>query len=84
MSTCVICVILLCVCVVLCVDVCLCVCVVLRQTEEDAEEGGGGGGGERCQPKNKNPTRQCGEQRIQLELDVLQGLGVQEGNSQLA
>ena len=57
MSTCVMCVIL-CVCVVLCVDVCTDVC-----TEVDTEEGGaeGGGGGGRCQPKNKNPTRQCGE-----------------------
>ena len=53
-----------CVCVLYCVLMCVCVCVVLRQTEEDAEEGGGGGGGERCQPKNKNPTRQCGEQNL--------------------
>ena len=65
MSSCVMCVILLCVCVcvVLCVDVCTDVCTEVDTEEGGAEEGGGGGGGGRCQPKNKNPTRQCGEKQ---------------------
>ena len=59
-NLCDVCYSVVCVCVVLCVDVCTDVCTEV-DTEEGGAEGGGGGGGGRCQPKKKNPTRQCGE-----------------------
>ena len=70
MSICVtsICVMSICVTSICVMSICvtsICVmsiCVTSIETEEDAEEGGG-----RCQPKNKNPTRQCGEKHIYLD-----------------
>ena len=53
-----------CVYVLLCVCVCVCVCwccIVWRKEGEARKRGGGGEEARRCQPKNKNPTRQCGE-----------------------
>ena len=59
---CVVCVCVVCVCVLMCVCVvcvCVCLCVVRgrkrRSPEEEKKEV------RRCQPKNKNPTQQCGE-----------------------
>ena len=47
-------------------DVCIvCMCCVVCEEEGEARKRGGGGEVRcevrRCQPKNKNPTRQCGE-----------------------
>ena len=59
------------VCCVCCVFCCVVVCVLCwieRGKEEEAEDGKEKEEEvRRCQPKNKNSTRQCGEQNLERQ-----------------